>query len=187
MNKPIIAGIFLIALITGILLMTMKTGAEDEIKDTWIDDEYVALCEEIGAEYNISPELLVAIIETESSGQQYADNGNCKGLCQIYAGVHIARMQKLGLHDIYNPRTNITLAADILKENFEQYGDDLSLVLMAYNGTSHARQKAEAGQLSDYAVKVSKRAYDLETLHGKHNYTQYLRNPKLLEWRAKDD
>ena len=164
---------------------TKEVGAEG--KETWIDKEYVDICEDVGKHYHVSPELLEAIIETESSGEQYANNGECKGLCQIYADVHGVRMARLGITDIYDPKSNIKLAADILAECYKAYGDDTMMVLMLYNGTAHAKQRAEGGDFSDYARKVSKRAYELEGVHNKHNYSKYCRNPWILEQRFKED
>lgn len=168
-------------------VMISNETAEAELKDTMIDEEYIAICEEVGAEYNIAPELLEAIIENESAGEQYATNGTCYGLCQINYGVHVVRMQNLGLHDIYNPRTNITLAADILNECKQKYGDDLMMTLMMYNGTAHAIMQAEAGHFSEYAIKVSKRAEELETVHGKKKLSKYTTNTKILKNRGRED
>ena len=38
----------------------------------------------ISNEYHICPEMVMAIIEHESSGQADVENGGCKGLMQIY-------------------------------------------------------------------------------------------------------
>lgn len=179
---------FLLLAITAVIFGVVYSetlNAEDN--DTFIDEEYIQICEDVGAEYHIAPELLEAIIETESAGQPDANNGTCVGLCQINAGVHVVRMQKLGLHDMYNPRTNITLAADILNECKQQYGDDLMMTLMIYNGTAHSVMKAEAGHFSDYAIKVSKRAEELERVHGKKNLSKYTTNVKVLTNRGKED
>lgn len=163
-----------------------ELNAEDN--DTFIDPEYVQICEEVGAEYGIAPELLEAIIEHESAGQPNVTNElGCVGLCQIQYGVHVTRMQKLGLHDIYNPRTNITLAADILNECRQRYGDDLMMTLMCYSGTSHAILKAKAGYFSDYAIEVSERAEELERIHNKKNYSKYMTDTEILKNRSKED
>lgn len=180
---------FLLLLITAVIfgvIYSETLNAEDN--DTFIDEEYVAICEEVGDEYGIAPELLEAIIEHESAGQPNATNElGCVGLCQIRYGVHVTRMQKLGLHDIYNPRTNITLAADILNECRQRYGDDLMMTLMCYSGTSHAILKAKAGYFSDYAIEVSKRAEELERIHNKKNYSKYMTDTEILKNRSKED
>lgn len=135
-------------------------------EETYLDSSYVELCEEIGEEYAICPELLMALIERESSGNPDAENGSCKGLCQISERWHKDRMKKLGVSDIYDPEGNIRLAADYLTELGAKY-EDIGLVLMVYSGTSDAESIAEAGNLTEYAEWVLTRSETLERAHGK--------------------
>lgn len=137
-----------------------------ENADTFIPVECVAYCEEIGAQYGICPELLEAIMESESSGNQYAQNGNCKGLMQINMQYHKDRMERLGVFDIFDKRGNILLAADYLMELFREYGD-LGTVLMLYNGSSDALERGKTAQYTEYAQKIMKRSEQLERLHQK--------------------
>ena len=146
------------------------TGSADENKDTYIPPEYVQYCEEIGGKYSLSPEVLEAMIETESSGNPKAYNAGCCGLLQVDAGIHRDRMKRLGVTDIYDPYGNILVAADFLVESFEKYGDDFGKILMIYNGTSGAKDRAARNDFTDYANRIMERAYELETLHGKHDY-----------------
>ena len=146
-----------------ITLTTTRTQA-----DTFISPEYVEICEKVGAEFGICPELLESIMEHESSGNPRAVNGNCKGLMQVYEKVHVQRMAKLGVTDLYDPESNVRVAASILVELFEQ-NDDCGLVLMQYNGSSDAKRRAENFDFTQYAQSVMDRAYELETIHGKHN------------------
>lgn len=44
-------------------------------------------------------------------------------------------MKELGVTDLYDPRQNMTVAADYLAELFEEYGEP-GMVLMKYNGDS---------------------------------------------------
>ena len=120
-------------------------------EDTYIDPQYVKYCEEAGAEFGIQPEFLEAFIEAESSGNARASNGKCKGLMQIYEVVHKDRMRKMGITDIYDPKSNIRLGGSIIVDLFEAYGDDTAKVVMMYNGSSNAKR----------------RAAELERLHGK--------------------
>ena len=135
-------------------------------EDTYIKAEYVEICEEIGTEYNICPELLMALIEKESSGKADAQNGSCKGLCQVSEKWHSGRMEKLGVTDIYDPEGNIRLAADYLTELGAEY-EDIGLILMLYHGESNAESKAESGLLSDYADWILTRSAEIERSHGK--------------------
>lgn len=146
------------------------TGASIQAKnsngDTWLSPEIQAECESIGGEYGICPELLEAMIETESSGSKTAQNGSCKGLMQVNAEIHADRMERLGVTDIYDEHGNILVAADYLLELFEEY-EDPGLVLMKYNGVSNAESRAESGRYTAYAKKILKRSEQLERIHGK--------------------
>lgn len=134
--------------------------------DTWLFKEVQNYCEEIGGEYGICPELIEAMIESESSGQADAENGSCKGLMQISEKWHIERMERLGVTDIFDEYGNILLGADYLAELFEEYGE-ASLVLDVYNGNRNAMYNYENGILSKYAGKILERSAELERLHGK--------------------
>ena len=134
--------------------------------DTYISEEYQNYCEEIGEMYCVCPELLMAMIETESSGNPDATNGTCKGLMQVSEKWHRDRMERLGVKDIYDPYGNILVATDYLMELAEKY-EDLGLVLDLYNGNSKATQNAEHGVLSEYAAKILHRTEMLERIHGK--------------------
>lgn len=149
-----------------ILLFAFSSMAVADTRETWISDNAYAYCEQIGSQYNICPELLMAIIETESSGQAYATNGNCIGLMQVSSRYHGGRMQKLGVSNLYEEYDNILTAADYLAELFQKYKEP-SLVLDMYNGNSKAMYNYENGILSTYADKILTRASELEQLHGK--------------------
>ena len=111
----------------------------------------------------------MSIIEAESSGRQYAENGPCKGVMQINTDwPEIAEyMEQHGYTDIYDYETNIQLGCYVLDLKREIYGDDIYAVLMAYNGSSDVSERAENGNYTDYAIKVVNRTWELEMLHGK--------------------
>jgi soluble lytic murein transglycosylase-like protein len=130
-----------------------------------LSEEVQGYCEEIGEMYGICPELLMAIIEAESSGNQYAENGSCKGLMQVSVRWHADRMEKLGVTDIYDEYGNILVATDYIAELREDYGE-VSCVLDIYNGNSKAYYNYENGILSVYAKSVLERSAELERLRG---------------------
>lgn len=132
--------------------------------DTWISEEAQQQCITYGEEYGICPELLMAIIEQESSGQAYAENGSCKGLMQISEKWHKDRMDKLDA-DIYED--NVMIGTDYLAELFAE-NEDVYWVLMAYNGgIDYANRMYEEEKYSKYAVSIANRSAELERLHGK--------------------
>lgn len=160
LKKVIVAVILLV----GILTSTNLIDAADT--DARISNTAYEATVKYGGTYGISPELLQALIETESCGNPKAINGGCKGLCQIYERYHHDRMEKLGVYDIYDEQSNVLIAADYLAELFKEYGD-VCLALDIYNGNSNAEYNFEWGIISEYAERILKRSAELERLHGK--------------------
>ena len=62
---------------------------------TYISEDAQEACVKYGEEYGICPELLMAMIELESSGRPDAESGGCKGLMQISDRWHKDRMERL--------------------------------------------------------------------------------------------
>lgn len=147
--------------------LTMTVNAQSDVpEDTYLSEEIQEYCEEIGEMYSICPELLMAIIETESAGVSDAENNGCKGLMQVCERYHKDRMDNLMVTDIYDEYSNILVATDYLMELADEYGD-IGLVLMIYHGEKSALEKSERGELSSYAEKILERSEQLERLHGK--------------------
>lgn len=132
--------------------------------------ELIEITEEYGRQYNICPELLQAIAMRESTLYLQATNGDCKGLMQISEHWHTDRMERLGVTDIYDARSNILLAADYLAElrDTTEYGYDVVYVLMRYNmATDTANKLYIQGAYTDYALEIAEESKRLERLHGK--------------------
>ena len=163
--KKRIQGALSVVLVLAVCLVT-QYRLQAENADTFISPECVAYCEEIGARYGICPELLEAIMESESSGNPRAQNGNCKGLMQINVIYHKNRMNMLGVSDIFDEKGNILLAADYLAELFREYGD-VGTVLMLYNGSRDAIERGIRADYTEYAQNIMKRSEQLERRHQK--------------------
>ena len=148
------------------LVLSQPVMANEEIDPTHISVEAQVSCYEYGEMYDICPELLMAMIEAESSGNPKAENGDCKGLMQISERWHTGRMEEIGADDIWSETDNIHIGANYLHELFNRY-EDVALVLMVYNGESDAVEKAEKGYISDYARKILDRSAELERWKGK--------------------
>lgn len=148
------------------LVLSQPVMAKEEIEPTHISVEAQVSCYEYGEMYDICPELLMAMIEAESSGNPKAANGDCKGLMQISERWHIGRMAEIGADDIWSETDNIHIGANYLHELFNRY-EDVALVLMVYNGESDAVEKAKNGYISDYARKILDRSAELERWKGK--------------------
>lgn len=156
--------VVLILLLGGIIPFICKM---DEIKadsaETWIDEEYVEYINEVCAEKNLCPELVIAIVEAESSGQAdvVSDNGRCQGLMQLDSRFHEG--------NLFDWKHNIDLGTDDLVLLFEKYGD-LPAVLTAYNtgqNSDATKSAISSGVGNKYAKKIMKRSEELERLHGK--------------------
>lgn len=166
MIKRIIA---LVVLAFPIAFLLFSATAKGQDGETWIGADEIAYCEAAGQEFSISPELLEAVIEAESSGKQYAKNGECSGLMQVNKRLHADRAKALGVSDIWDKQGNIRVGASLLLDLFEKY-EDPGLVLMKYNGFSKAERYAAQGKYTKYAKKILNRAEQLEYIHGKRDY-----------------
>lgn len=130
--------------------------------------EYIQkLCYEIGAEYDISPELLIAIIEQESSGRVNAVNKRtgCMGLMQLHPKYADYYLKKAGCTDPFNAEHNIRAGCEILKEKTQQY-KHLPLVLMKYHGESNAKTKYKTGNYSNYCKTILARMEEIKEIKG---------------------
>lgn len=153
--------LILIAIMLFIPVIQVKAA-----ENTYLSEEIQEACIKHGEEYNICPELLMAIIEKESRGNPDVENGSCKGLMQINIIFQKDRMKRIGVKDIFSVDGNIHLGADYLAELISE-NDDVYYVLMAYNmGSAKAKKLYEQDSFSRYAVSVSNRAAEIERAKG---------------------
>lgn len=131
------------------------------IKGTYIRQEYIQYCIQIGEMFGIEPELLVAMIETESSGNANASNGYAYGLMQVAPSANKEQMAKLGVYNLMNPYGNI-LVGTYLIHKYRNEGNEIGLALMRYNGQADAYQRARTGNLSYYARSIIRRTEELK-------------------------
>lgn len=130
--------------------------------DVQYNRRYVQYCEEIGMKYHVSPEVLEAIIEHESRGDDSVGNSyGCYGLMGVSAYWNRDRMQRLGVTDLHDPYGNILVATDLLFELYEKYEDNYE-VLRFYGGYPEGDYK--------FSKYILDRAWQLEVIHGKHSY-----------------
>ena len=148
-------------LIVMILLIMMSMSA----RASEIPEDIRIYCEEEGAKNNVAPAFLEGLAYCESGFNDHAVNkaGTCFGLCQIYKKFHIARMERLGVTDIYDRWGNIAVAADLLGELFEEY-EDPGMVLLVYGGAGKATKKKylETGKLPKWAQRIIDKSIEYE-------------------------
>ena len=156
--------VIVIMLLAGIIPLGLKLESiRADNADTWIDDEYVEYIKIIGEEKNICPELVIALIETESSGKADAvsPSGRCQGRMQLDCKYHDG--------NLFDWKHNIDLGTDHLLRLFEKY-EDPNIVLTVYNQGEYSKEgksAIETGVGNSHATKIIKRANELERLHGK--------------------
>jgi len=107
----------------------------------------------------ISPYLVIAIIETESSCDPNAKSpdGSCVGLMQVSTYWHKAKLEKMGLKDFYNPYQNVMVGIEILQNYLEH--NSLEWALTCYNGGADYANSMNG--TSEYARTIIERAGEL--------------------------
>lgn len=119
-------------------------------------EEYVLEILEDG-EYDVSPALVLAIVETESIYYWEAQNGEHYGLMQINPKWQQERMAELGIEDLAaNPYDNLRVGIDYIQDLLYEYKNEY-IALNVYNsgGTNHDIP-------SGYALTVMEKKYRIE-------------------------
>lgn len=146
-------------------LSTLTCGAADERE--FARPDLIPYIEQVAAEYCMSPELIEAMIETESRGISTVRNGSCRGLMQVSTKWHADRAARLHA-DILTDEGNILVACDYIND-LRTEDEDLFCVLAKYNGQSDAA----TGKANGYATEILNRADELEVVHGKRQYESH--------------
>lgn len=170
MKKGTILGILIgvVVLSTPIQAQANSLSYIPTEEETGIPSDIYEYANIIGAEFDICPELLLAMAERESCFTATAENGACKGLMQVNAKTHSQRFEDAGWDssewsDAYK---NMYVAASYLSDLFEQY-EDVGIVLGVYHGESNAVEKGMSGNLSTYTTKILERSEELERIANK--------------------
>lgn len=99
---------------------------------------YEALIQAAAREHDIDPDFLRAIMVVESGANHRARSPvGAIGLMQVMPGTG----RRFGAIDLYDPGVNMGAAAAYLKTLQRMFGNDLTLVLAAYNAGEGAVQK----------------------------------------------
>ena len=116
------------------------------------------------AEYEIDPEIVIAMIAVESNYDAGAVSEDYKsvGLMQIQERWHRGRMTRLKCHNLYSPYMNVTVGVDYLAE-LKVLNSDIGFMLSAYNGgINYANEQALNGYSNSYVQNVLKTASELK-------------------------
>lgn len=146
---------------------TIAKSYESEIEyiDSKMPESQRALVRKYAEEYHISEEILQALIFCESSYQMSAVNptSGTYGICQVNPSVHG--------YSYDTEEKQIQKACEILMVHLDE-SQDMAYSLAAYNGQRNAWNDYLNGTNTEdeFVSKVFRIAYELEELHGKHNY-----------------
>jgi soluble lytic murein transglycosylase-like protein len=103
------------------------TPAEDDIDTQAGMDAFI---KKVAAKYNVSPDLVAAVIEAESEFNPRAvSRRGARGLMQLMPKT----AKTLGVDDPFDPKENIEAGVRHLRALMDRFGDNLPLVLAAYN------------------------------------------------------
>jgi Rod binding domain-containing protein len=120
--------------------------------------------ENAARENDVAPELLLAVMVQESGGRADAvSSAGAQGLMQLMP----ATAAELGVDDPLDPEQSIRGGARYLSRMRERFGDDMDLVLAAYNaGPGNVRRAGNTipafPETRDYVRKVSALYGDLD-------------------------
>ena len=172
-KKNILGGIILLCTFSMFSITSKANSLSRTTPENGVDEiipiEIQEYAEIIGSEKNICPELLEAIAWQESNCQAAAINGSCKGLMQVSTACHKDRFKENDWdpEDWDNAYVNMYVAADYLRELFDEY-EDVALVLYYYNGDkTNMKKYKDYGYLSNYVSSILETSSELERKHGK--------------------
>lgn len=118
----------------------------------------------IADDYDIDPNIVAAIVWVESRGVPTvtSSDGGYLGLMQVGPKWHRARMDRLGVTDLYDPYSNVLVGVDYLSEIYGRC-HDWTLTIMSYNlGESGARSVYNSGQMTTYARRVLEKSAEFQ-------------------------
>jgi len=120
------------------------------------EQRYAPLIEEAAGRYQISPELVKAMIRVESNfNPEAVSNKGCKGLMQLHADT----AKRFGVKDVFDPTQNLEGGVKYLRFLLDHFKHDLSLALAGYNAGENAVARYKGippyRETQDYVKKVT--------------------------------
>jgi soluble lytic murein transglycosylase-like protein len=91
---------------------------------------YDDIIEEAAVTHDLDPDLIHAVIQTESAFDPHAESpAGAQGLMQLMPILQ----KELGVKDPFDPRENIMAGTQYLKKLLDRHSGDLALALASYN------------------------------------------------------
>jgi soluble lytic murein transglycosylase len=128
----------------GTLEPAVRARLLDEHPEFLFPKKYSDLIENAGSKFNVSPELMLAIIRQESAFNTFARSpADAFGLMQLLPRVAMEQQPLTGIHiksaeDLYIPEINIISGAALLSQLGKKYHGRLILEAAAYNASEQA-------------------------------------------------
>jgi soluble lytic murein transglycosylase-like protein len=122
------------------------------------EPELTPLIDSAAKTHSIQPQLLRAVIETESATRPCAVSPKgAAGLMQLMP----ATIDQFDVDDPFDPKQNVEAGAQFLKELLDRYKGDLSLVLAAFNAgpatVDRAKGIPDIKETKDYVETILKK------------------------------
>ena len=112
------------------LLDTINDKMRRRYSPRRVEQRYDRFIRNISRDHGISPALVKAVIKAESGFDPNAVSPvGAIGLMQVMPET----ARRVGIHDPYDPQSNIRAGVRYLKQLLDQFEDDESLALAAYN------------------------------------------------------
>jgi soluble lytic murein transglycosylase-like protein len=106
------------------------SGNTDATPDADTDDDMDAYIKQVATRYGVPADLVAAVIDAESDNNPRAvSRRGARGLMQLMPKT----ARTLGVRDPFDPRANIDAGVRHLRALMDRFGNDLPLVLAAYN------------------------------------------------------
>lgn len=119
-----------IALFPATSMMNPQVDVETEFEFVKPSEAYEEIIQEAGAEYDLDPNLIRAVMQTESAFHPFAvSRAGAEGLMQLMP----ALADEMGVNDSFDPRENIMGGARYLKRLLDYHNGNLDLALASYN------------------------------------------------------
>jgi soluble lytic murein transglycosylase-like protein len=119
-----------IALFPGATLLEPQIDVLTEFEFVKPSEAYEEIIQEAAAEFRLDPNLIRAVMQTESAFHPYAvSRAGAEGLMQLMP----ALADEMGVTDSFDPRDNIMGGARYLKRLLDYHNGNLDLALASYN------------------------------------------------------
>lgn len=160
---------YIAVLVIGLILAVSENKAQAQdteptettevvIYEVPIDKELLDHIQGLCADYEIPVELVLAMIEVESTYRADAvSKAGAIGLMQVIPEAHEPRMNRLNCPDLLDPYQNVTVGMNYLAELIDKYDGNIHKALTAYHhGPTGAKDKffGQGTYQTEYSLKV---------------------------------